>query len=108
LVCTSTEGVRITTQAGYSRLSTWFIQQQFRLNYISYLLFYFLSVQLVERGYGVQLEHEADKPDFVELIQKSDMTPLSRDDTFQHNANYHNRESGASELLEKMEIKLSV
>ena len=61
---------------------------------------------LGSKGYGVQLEHDADVPDYVEFLLKSDNSVLCKDDTFQHNANYHKRDDLTSDLIEKMEIKL--
>jgi hypothetical protein len=62
---------------------------------------------LTAEGYGVQLEHDADVPDFVELQLASDKSVLAREDTFQHNRNFDKREDMASALMEKMKIKLA-
>jgi hypothetical protein len=62
---------------------------------------------LTEEGYGIQLEHDPDVSDFVELQLAADKTVLSREDTFQHNANFDKRPAMSATLIEKMKIKLA-
>ena len=63
---------------------------------------------LKSKGYGIQLEHEEDKYDYVELIRESDKVVLIRNDNFQHNRNFESRDSVAATMVQEMEDKLAI